>query len=128
VNQHLAFAGKCAPKMTQKVEFGGLICQSWQIRFSPVWLISFSSSRWCYRAGDLIISLRFKHDVGHSCWVSSSVLHEGLWIVAWSLVSPKETTLKGLTLIRGQMLLWGNKSSPETIWLHNVRRPDNSVG
>jgi hypothetical protein len=28
VNQHLAFAGKCAPKMTQKVEFGGLICQS----------------------------------------------------------------------------------------------------
>jgi hypothetical protein len=26
VNQHSASAGKCAAKMTQKVEFGGLIC------------------------------------------------------------------------------------------------------
>jgi hypothetical protein len=108
VNQHSASAGKCAAKMTQKVEFGGLICPPWQsacmcalwvhvflaknnmtVRFSPVWLISFSSSRWCYRAGDLIISLWFEHNVGHSCWVSSSVLHEVLWIVAWSLVFMK---------------------------------------
>jgi hypothetical protein len=35
----------------------------------------FPSKRWYYGAGDLIISLWFKHNVGHICWVSSSVLH-----------------------------------------------------